>query len=144
MSIELWEGKGAHKQEVRPRLLVMQPAVVWHRPRGAKWDLQGRAESWRQQLWRGQAGRMGGDMWAEGKDKAPPGREGGLEEGRCGQQEGDEGQVWADMEEMRVHGGEEESSRKVKATGVGGGSRQERRAGEGRAPHLLRPRAMKD
>lgn len=57
----------------------------------------------------------------------------------------DEGQVWADMEEMRVHGREEER-RKVKATGVGEGEQtgEERRAGEGRAPHLLRPRAMKD
>lgn len=56
----------------------------------------------------------------------------------------DEGQVRADMEEMRVHGGEEK--RKVKAAGVGDGEQtgEERRAGEGRAPHLLRPRAMKD
>lgn len=32
----------------------------------------------------------------------------------------DEGQVWGDMEKMRVHGGEEER-REVKAKGVGGG-----------------------
>lgn len=42
-----------------------------------------------------------------------------------------------------MHGRGQER-RKVKATGVGEGSRQERRVGEGRAPHLLRPRAMKD
>lgn len=47
----------------------------------------------------------------------------------------DEGQVRADMEEMRVHGGEEER-RKVKATGMGAGSREERRGGWGRGEPL--------
>lgn len=75
----------------------------------------------------------------KGKDKTPAGREGGLEEGRWGSKWRDEGQVWVDVEEMRVHGGGAER-RKVEATGVG----DRRRGGEGRAPHLLRPRAMKD
>lgn len=45
MSIELREGRGAHEQEVRPTPLATEPAVVWHRPWGEKWDPQGRAES---------------------------------------------------------------------------------------------------
>lgn len=32
MSIELSEGKGAYRQEVRPRLLAIKPAMVRHRP----------------------------------------------------------------------------------------------------------------
>lgn len=44
-----------------------------------------------------------------------------------------EGQVWADMEEVRVHGRGEER-RKVKAIGVGGGA--DRRGGRGRGEPL--------
>lgn len=75
MSIELWEGKGAYRQEVRPRPLATEPAVVWHRPWGEKWDPQGRVGSWWWQLWRGLAGSTGGDTWEKGKEKAPPGRD---------------------------------------------------------------------
>ena len=59
----------------------------------------------------------------------PPGSE-----GQVGQQEEGSGQVWADVGEMRVHGKGWER--------VADG--REKRAGERRAPHLLRPRVMKD
>lgn len=51
-----------------------------------------------------------------------------------GSRSGDEGQVWADMEEMRVHGGEEESSRKVKAIGVGEGEQTGEEGWGGESP----------
>lgn len=73
MSIELREGKGAYKQEVRPTPPATEPAVVWHRPGGEKWDPQGREESWRWQLCRGQVGR--GYMGKrKGKGLSFPGR----------------------------------------------------------------------
>lgn len=75
MSIELREGKGAYEQEVRLWPPATEPAVGWHRPWGEKRDLQGRAGSWRWQLWRGPAGSIGGDTWEKGKERTPPGRE---------------------------------------------------------------------
>lgn len=136
MSIELLEGKGAHEWEVRPRLPAVEPAVVRHRPQGEKWDPQEGLRAGGGSSGEGrQARRIGGDMRKKGKDKAPPGMEGGLREGRWGSKRRDEGQIWADMEEMRVHGGEEERQ-KVKATGGGEGSRQELRGGWGRGEPL--------
>lgn len=82
-----------------------------------------------------QAGGMGGDAKEIGWDRAPPGREGGLEKGRWGSRRRHEGQVWADVEEMRAHGGEEER-REVMATGVGvvGGADRRGEGGGGESP----------
>lgn len=79
----------------------------------------------------------------KGEDQGPFRKGGTYRREDGGSKMRDEGQVRADMEEMRVHG---EERRKVKAAGVGDREQtgEERRVGEGRAPHLLRPRAMKD
>lgn len=114
MSIELREGRGAHEWEVR-----VEPGSE------PLWSAKARGEE-------GATGREAAGGMAEVREKQG---ETGLQqrEGQMGQQEEGSGQVWADVGEMRVHG-EGRSGRQ---------SGREKRAGR-RAPHLLRPRAMKD
>ena len=115
MSIELREGKGAHEWEVR--VGHQQVSLCGQQRPGVKRGPQGE--------------RAAGGM-AEVREKQ--GGTGLQQRGQMGQQEEGSGQVWADVGEMRVQGEGWEWA----ADG------REKRAGERRAPHLLRPRAMKD